>query len=377
MNTAEHLQAAEKLAGEKRWAEAAGVLEGAGESTEVLERRCFYLSRAARYAEAIELLEGLRKRLPNSARIPYMVGYQFFQQEQYAAAITHYERAVELAPGYLKAQYRLAQAHARSGHKLPAQLAAMRVLRLWRAAEGEAKKRDARMYARACYLLAKFQLREEPEGSAALLREAVEHEPDDYNKHYLLGKALTRAGNPREALAALRRARQMEPRKTYVDIELVRALIASGSDADAKTRLREIAERCRAWDAYNAGRLAVQVEELDLARELFERANRRGPTRGNPLVKDQLRALGARSDSDARAPERSGPPAELSGSESPSGEVVYLNPRGHFGFLVDQKGVKRHFRIKVSSGLRKGNRVTFIPTEQEKGPAARDVQVAS
>ncbi len=374
MNTSESLQAAEKLAGQKRWDEAASALQGAGESTQVLEKRCFYLSRAGQYEEAVELLKLLRERLPNSARIPYMLGYQYSQRERYAEAIVHFEQAVGLDPRYLKAHYRLAQAHAHANHKLPAQLAAMKVRRLWRESDEEAQKRDARMYARACYLLAKLQLREEPEGSVTLLKDAVKHEPADHNKHYLLGKALTRAGDPSGALAPLREAKRIEPRKVYIDIEIVHALLDSDDHEQAKAKLREVTGRCRAWDAYNAARLAKRLDEFGLARDLLESADRRGPTRGNPLVKDQLRSLPAVSASNPKGKSK---PAKAGDRDSRTGEVVYLNPRRHFGFLVDQEGVKRHFPLKESEGLNKGNRVIFVPTEQTKGPAARDVRAAS
>ncbi len=369
------LEKAEKLASQKRWEEAAAALADAGGSDLICERKGFYLSRAAEYPAAIEVFEDLCRRNPNSARYRYMLGFQFSQLERYGEAIEHLRSAVGLAPGYIKAHYRLAQAHLRAGNVVPAQLAAIQVLRLWDKAGEQAQQRDARLLARACYLLAKLQLRRDPEGAVELLRRAVEHEPSDHNKHYLLGKALTRAGNPLEALEALARAKRIEPRKAYIDLELVRALSDNGQREEAIETLRKAAKHCRAWDAYNAGRLAKALEQPDLARTMLEAANRRGPTRGDSRIRELLSELQATPTASRERKDR-----DDSGRDDPgqgTGEVVYLNPKKHFGFLVDRDGTKRHFRTKDKTELRKGAVVSFLPKDQEKGPAASDVRAAS
>lgn len=58
------LDRAAKLADEKRWAEAADALVGAPTDDYVLDKRVWYLSRAKRYEEALELCAQLRKRKP-------------------------------------------------------------------------------------------------------------------------------------------------------------------------------------------------------------------------------------------------------------------------------------------------------------------------
>lgn len=330
----------------------------------------FKLSQAGRYDEAIALLERLREREPRSARVPYLLGFQYAQREEWGQAIGWYRRALELAPDYLKASYRLAQANYRAGHKIPAQIAAAKVVRLWHAGDEELKKREAVKFARACHLLAKLQLRRDPDGAVELLRQAVEQEPHDVYHRYLFGKALTRAGRAQEALEPLRRAKQMEPHKAFIELELIRAMAETGLEQEASKCLQRVARHCRAWDAYNAGRLALRLDDAELTRSLLERAARGGPTRGNARVKALLdslpQALPAVSD-DGDATHR---------QKHPTGEVVYLNPKRHFGFLVDEGGVKRHFRLRGEE-LQKGAEVTFVPTVQKKGPAADDVRIAS
>lgn len=361
---------AEAAAARKDWAQAADLLTNAGDSNETWEKRAFYLSRAARYDEAIELLGQLRKREPQSARVPYAIGFQHAQREEWQRAIEWYRRALEIAPDYLKASYRLAQAHHRAGNKAPAQVAAAKVVRLWHAGDEDFKNRERAKFARACHLLAKLQLHNDPDGAVELLRQAVEQEPRDVYHRYLLGKALTRSGRPHDALEPLRQAKQMEPRKMFIELELIRALAETGCEQEASERLRRVARRCHAWDAYNGGRVALCLGDVELARSLLERAARRGPTREDTRVKELLGSL------PESPPASSDDKSSTRQQEQPTGEVVYLNPKRHFGFLVDEAGVKRHFRLR-DKNLHKGAEVTFAPAEQKKGPAADDVRIAS
>lgn len=367
MDRAEAMAAAGAAAGQKDWSRAVDLLDGIADSTDVMERRAFYLSRAARYREAIELLEQLRERDPRSAKFPYMIGYQFAQQEEWGSAIAWYERALRLKPNYLKALYRLAQANHRADRKIPAQIAAGKVVRLWHAGDDGLKEREAKKFAGACHLLAKAQLHQDPEGAVELVRQAVEQAPGDVNHHYLLGKALTRAGQAEEALESLRKAKSMDPGKGFIDIELIRATLEAGDETQALERLRRDRRRFRAWDAYNAGRLAQRLGDSELAREFLERANRRGPTRRHELVERELQSL----------PGADVPVEPPGADEQPTGEIVYLNPKRGYGFLVDENGIKRHFRLDRGERLSKGRRVTFAAREKQKGPAADDVRTAS
>jgi cold shock CspA family protein len=54
------------------------------------------------------------------------------------------------------------------------------------------------------------------------------------------------------------------------------------------------------------------------------------------------------------------------------GDVDVVQPEKGFGFLVDEFGTRRHFKLR-SRAIKKGDRVRFVPTDAPKGPAAKDV----
>jgi hypothetical protein len=55
------------------------------------------------------------------------------------------------------------------------------------------------------------------------------------------------------------------------------------------------------------------------------------------------------------------------------GRVAVVRTERRFGFLVGEDGVRRHFRLRDES-LGVGDRVSFVPVEREKGPAAEDLK---
>jgi len=369
MTPGDALKNAAVLAERKEWSAAADVLLKGGDAVPVLDKLAFYLSRAKRYDEAIKVLRALCDRQPHASRHRYTLGFQFAQREEWTQAVREFEQALRLSPDYLKAHYRLAQSYFHAGDEIRARIAANRVLRIWHKLDAESQKRDAVKLARASYMLGKLQLRRDPDGAVELLKQAAEHEPKDHNKHYLLGKALTRAGRPREARISLERAKRMEPRKGYIDVELIRAIAEAGDSEGALAKLRDIAPRFRAWDAYNAGRLARDLGDQALARRMLEAASKRGPTRGDPRVIGLLEELGSAGGDGSE---------EVDVGVDHIGQVVLLNPRRKFGFLVDAHGTKRHFRLdRRAEELQKGGRVSFVPRERDKGPAADNVRLAS
>lgn len=79
--SAQLLAAAETLADAREWERACALLAGAGETTEVLAKRAFFLSRAERFGEARELLEQLHARDPQNFQWVHMIGYQHLQEK--------------------------------------------------------------------------------------------------------------------------------------------------------------------------------------------------------------------------------------------------------------------------------------------------------
>jgi tetratricopeptide (TPR) repeat protein len=165
MTPGDALKDAAVLAERKEWSAAADALLKSGDAIPVPDKFAFYLSRAKRYDEAIEVLRAFCNRQPHASRYRYTLGFQFAQREEWTQAIQEFEQAVRLAPEYLKAHYRLAQAYLRSGDEIRPRIAASRVLRIWHKLDPEGQERDAVKLARASYMLGKLQLRRGPDGA--------------------------------------------------------------------------------------------------------------------------------------------------------------------------------------------------------------------
>lgn len=364
----ELLDQAQALADRLQWSEAADLLATAPDTNEVLGRRAFFLSRSKRYDEALELLAELRRREPNMVRWPYMTAYQYYEQQQYAAALPWYEAALALDSDHLSTSYRLAHTYHQLGRERDAELAAGRVLRLWHAASDEVKERQRRKFANASYLLGRAEMeRGDARNALPLLEQAVEHDPSDHNKHYRLGKALRLCRRSAEAVSSLRRALKLKPRTTYVEVELAIALADAGESTEAQRLLERIARHCHGWDAYKGGQLAARFEQPALAIELLERASRDRMTRDQPKVGEALAA--ARTVAGTAAITNGG---DSDGMRSQGVVDVVRADRG-FGFLVDDQGTRRHFRLG-GRRVNVGDRVSFVAVAAEKGPAACELQ---
>jgi tetratricopeptide (TPR) repeat protein/cold shock CspA family protein len=366
------LEQAAKLAERLQWSEAADLLADVA-TTDVLGPRSFYLSRAKRYDEALDVLAELRRREPDMVRWPYMTGYQYYERQRYAEALPWYEAALALDPDHLGSNYRLAHTYHQLGRDREAVVAAGRVLRLWHAADDDVKERERRKLANASYLLGRdLMQRGDHLNAVPLLEQAVEHDEHDHNKHYRLGKALRLVRRPAEAIVSLRRALKIKPRTTYIEVELAAALADAGESAKAKRLLGRLSRDCRGWDAYKGGTLASRLEQPELALELLERASRDRMTRKEPRVREALAA--ARASAPVRRPRGEDASAEPCNGERGEGEVAVVRADRGFGFLVDDSGIRRHFRLRGQHQLNVGDRVSFVAVSADKGPAARELQ---
>ena len=346
------------------WEAAGNVLSAAPTTTPILDKLAFCLSRAKRYDAASDVLADLERRRPTEARYPYMRGYQLYEQERYADAIPHFLRAYRLDPKHLRNLYRLAQARLKTGEIRRAQLGAIEVLRLWHALPREAQQREATVLARASYMLGREQLKTDPSGAVELLRQAAEHDARDHDKHYLLGKALRRAGQPRDAINALRRAQRIKPRQLYIELELAVALADAGDRDEAGQLLTRLARRLRDWQALKGAHLAAKLDDPAHARSLLARAAEKGFVRRSSTyttIKALVDDLPAAEPTDDRR----------AAGEECYGHIQMVNPDRNFGFLVDDAdGTRRHFRLRHGFRPRRGDAVRYLPIDAEKGPAA-------
>ena len=347
------------------WSGAADILSNAGISTPVLDKRSFYLSRAKRYSEALELLAILRERDPDDFMPFYLTAYQYYVQELYSEAVPWFDQALSRHPDHIKANWRRAKALASIGRHADAREAAAKVLRLYHSLPLVDRPQQQQSLARASHMLGKYEL-EKGRGHDALafLEQAVDADGSDPYHHYLLGKARLRTGNTADAMASLRRAQALKHDDPSIELELAACMLKSGDNEGCATRVARVESRCRGWMAFKGGKLALECGRPDLAVRMLEQASRNRDTKGDASVKELLEA--------ARAAQPV-PPSSTEGAANVAfGQVAVVDPDRGFGFLVDELGTRRHFKLRTRT-LRKGDRVQFQPTDAPKGPAADGV----
>jgi tetratricopeptide (TPR) repeat protein/cold shock CspA family protein len=371
MNIREAFVAADAAAERNEWGAACQALEGLPDTDEVLDRRGWYLSREKRYDEAVAVFTVLLARRPRDYLPPYMIGFQLYQQERWADSLPYFDDALLLNPQHLKSLWRRAHALDQLGRVNPAMLTAGKMLKIWLNLPPEKQEQDRKRYAQACHLLAKHQMGGDPRGAADLLRKAVEHDPGDPYHHQQLAKALLASHSSSDALAAAIEARRLKPRDTVMELTYCEALHANGDREQARNVLRASERSCRGWSLIRAARLALDVEDPHLAVDLCRRA-RRDRSACEVSTLDDLEARAAQGAAKVPKP---GMPSGHSGRRVATlvGQVEHVREDKGFGFLVDESGIRRFFRLQGSTPCR-GERVSFRPTEGEKGPAAREVR---
>jgi tetratricopeptide (TPR) repeat protein len=355
---------AEQAAARKEWARAVELATQAGDSREALEKRAFYLSRDQRYDESLATLEELRRREPEYFKWCYMTAYQYYVQERYREAIPWFRESLKRNPKHLKSWWRAANALAKTGEERQASTCAAKVLRLWHELPDDGREQDRPSFAKASFLLGKQQMRNDPHGAVPLLEQALAHDAKDPYKHYRLGKALRYCGRPGEAITHLREAAKLKPNDVNIELESALCLARVEQPNEARRLLKRVAPRLRGWDLLKAGRLALEVGEPGLAVDLLERAARDRVTRNEEQVKHSLAE--ARAAAPTVKPQHDG--------ERLRGRIDVVRPEGKFGFLVDDEGTRRHFRLTPNLRVRRGDRVSFLAVAADKGPAARELE---
>jgi tetratricopeptide (TPR) repeat protein/cold shock CspA family protein len=378
----ELLAAAEVAADAREWDHAAELLDGAPAEGSVLSKRAFYLSRAARYGEARHVLEALCVKEPQNCRWPYMIGYQYLQECSYDSAVLWLRKAYLLNPRHIATLYKLALARREQGEIIRSKLAAMEVLKLWHALPEARQDRDAKTFAKASYMLGLMQCDRDPRGALPLFEQAAVHDASDHDKHYRLGKTYRRLGRTADALTVLRRAARIKPNTNYIELESAEALADNDESSDAVRCLERGARGVRGWQAWKAARIALRLERPHEAQRLLGEAARDRQVKRSPKY-EQLRAdvdaavaVAPRASVEKQA--RGGEAQRRRSTQSGTGRVHNLKPERGFGFLVDDgDGEHCHFKLKGGPTLSRGQRVRFVRSDTDRGPAARDVQPAN
>jgi tetratricopeptide (TPR) repeat protein len=234
-----------RLADARNWSDAADVcrqaLEIAPDDMAILDKLGWYLSRAKRYEEAIEVYRDLVHRDPDKAKWPYMLGYQYYDQGQWKEAMTWFDRALELWDTYLVVLYRKGYAHTALNEVESAKQAFQKCITVWRQLEGEAREAGAKYYSDACFQLGKILLSSgQSRHAEKIFSEAVRYGPPDAHKHYNYGKALLKNNKPSEALEQFQIATQIEPGKDYVLDYMARAYMDLERYQEAEAALERI-----------------------------------------------------------------------------------------------------------------------------------------
>ncbi len=199
------LERAKDCESRNEWSQAAELYRQAlGEAPQdraILESLAWCLSRDRQHEQALECLGKLHERFPNEARWPYMIGYQYYDQEQWKDAIQWFEKALLIHKGFVVVLYRKGYAHEKLEEVGPALDSYSRCRASWHAlADGPTKEKDRKNCAKAAYhqgslILSRSRKMVGASADAAVeaLQEAVQLEPKDGNYHYRLGAALLAA----------------------------------------------------------------------------------------------------------------------------------------------------------------------------------------
>lgn len=389
--TAEVLAQAAAAADRLDWEKAADLLADGPRTDEVLDRYGWYCSRAKRYDDAIAVFTELQQRRPTDYLPPYMLGFQYYQQQQWAESLPHFDRALQLRPDHINTFWRRAHALHQLGDETRAVLTAGKLLRVWTALPSDRQDAEKRRYAQACHLIARNQMKKDPAGAVGLLQQAVRHDSDDPYHHQQLAKALLRDKRPSDALAAAMEARRLKPGEPAIELQVVACLVAEARTDEALAMLRRARRRLNGWFAFKAGRIALEAGDAPLAHEFATYACQDRKVRCEQSAKNLLAATRAVGTLPSQNPtpsgndDRRGPSRRRDHERKPHrprtgdpgtrsiGTVAIVRADRGFGFLVDDDGTRRHFRLKGSPELSEGAKVSFVPRDAEKGPAAADV----
>lgn len=270
---------------DNEWQQAIDLLEQARqtepENPYVLGPMAFCYSQLKQHARAIELYEQLCQLQPDVARWPYSLGYQYYDQRQYARAIEYFDRALELKPTYIvvlhRKGYALSTIKGKEGQALTTFEHCREAFHVL--PDGDAKGRERKHYANACYQQGKLFLKV---GNHRLaeerLREAVELKREDPDVYYSFGKVCIEVGRFDEAIDHLRTAQRLsrQPQHYILDF-LARAYVGAGQLQEAIKVYEQMPPsiRNRSYILRNIGDVYMQSGQLDKAERVLQEAVKR------------------------------------------------------------------------------------------------------
>lgn len=181
--------------------------------------------RQQQFQAAIEVLEGARKQIPESAKMLLALGSDLVASGQNPAAVRILSELVERFPDESEAYPKLAEAYRQTGD-------AVRVTATLRQL---ARRQPA--YPMVHVSIAQAMLAEDPVDRPGVLRELAEAErnaPPDYDVFYLQGKVRVLLNQYKEAEIAFRRASALRPTEPGPHYQLGLAYRKSGQETLAR-----------------------------------------------------------------------------------------------------------------------------------------------
>lgn len=234
----------------------------------------FSLSQARQYEEAIEVLKQLALKEPRIARWPYMVGYQFYMQGRWGEAVTWFDKALSLRPGYMKALYRKGYAHLQKDEHDEGVVALHHCIKSWDQLPSDRKQNERKYYGKANFQLGKAYLNKGLSLKARRpLEIAVQIDSNDHNRLYALGKCHLKNDYVNDAIREFKKANVIKPGTDYVLDGLAQAYVVQGELNRSENLYLSIPPgRRRSFVLKNLGAIQLEQGKVDKATETLRRA---------------------------------------------------------------------------------------------------------
>jgi tetratricopeptide (TPR) repeat protein len=110
-----------------------------------------------------------------------------------------------------------------------------------------------------------LQQQEKYEEAAAVLREAIERDPNNYFPYLLLGSVQLAMDDPDAAVESYRDVLELNPKATSASIYMAQTLLSQGKQQEAKEEYLKLEREGRISDdaLYNLGRIEVRTGEAE------------------------------------------------------------------------------------------------------------------
>jgi len=230
----EHCSRAKEFQDKNDWENAikeyVRALEIIPDDKDVMASVGFCYSRDRDHRKAIEIYLNLMNLDPKSAKWPYMVGYQYYDQFNWSEAITYFNKSLALKPDYLIVLYRQGYALLKIDEREKAIECFKKYIEIWsNLEESDYKDRNKKGYSDSCFQLGKIYLDENTTDKAIeFFKEAVKHDSKNEHKHYNLGKAYLGKSDAEKAVEELEIANRLHTKLDYFQDKLAIAYAEIG-----------------------------------------------------------------------------------------------------------------------------------------------------